>query len=93
MTSLAQNFFLAWMRASLAHFAAAVGAREKFDGVAGGEFHVAGFDEVAIHAVLDDFGDAADIGGDDGDFAGHGFESGQAEGFELRRQQEKIGYG
>ena len=41
--------------------------------------------------MLDDFGDAADVGGDDGNFAGHGFEGGEAEGFKLRRKQEKIG--
>ena len=93
MTSLAQNFFLASMRARCAHFAAAVGAGENFDGVGGGGFDVAGFDEIAVDAVLDDFGDAADVGGDDRDFAGHGFESGEAEGFELRRHQEKIGDG
>jgi len=41
--------------------------------------------------MLDDFADAADVGGDDGDFAGHGFEGGEAEGFELGRKKEKIG--
>src|SRR5258708_11540212 len=41
--------------------------------------------------MLDKFGDAADVGGDNGDFAGHGFEGGKAEGFELRGKQEKIG--
>src|SRR6266481_7782565 len=43
--------------------------------------------------MLDDFGDAADVGGDDGDFAGHGFEGGESEGFELRGKQKKIGGG
>jgi len=43
--------------------------------------------------MLDNFGDAADVGGDNGDFAGHGFEGGKAEGFELRGKQEKVGGG
>src|SRR5260370_32120847 len=43
--------------------------------------------------MLDDFGDASDIGGDYRDFAGHGFEGGQAEGLELRGKQEEIGGG
>jgi len=43
--------------------------------------------------VLDDFGHASDVGGDDGNFAGHGFEGGEAEGFELRGKQKKIGGG
>jgi len=43
--------------------------------------------------MLDDFGHAADICGDYGDFAGHGFEGGEAEGFELRGKQKKIGSG
>src|SRR6266446_9487717 len=43
--------------------------------------------------MLDNFRDAADVCGDDGNFAGHGFEGGETEGFELRRKQEKIGGG
>ena len=43
--------------------------------------------------MLDDLGDAADVGGDDGDFAGHGFESGEAERLELGRKKEKISGG
>ena len=43
--------------------------------------------------MLDDFGHASDVGGDDGNFAGHGFEGGEAEGFELRGKQKKIGGG
>src|SRR6266853_412283 len=31
--------------------------------------------------------------GEDADFAGHGFEGGEAEGFELRGKQKKIGGG
>lgn len=87
------KFALGVEAGALAHFAAAVRAGEDFDGVGGSGFYVARFDKIAIDAVLDDFGDAADIRGDDGDFAGHGFEGGEAEGFELRRHQEKIGYG
>src|SRR6266851_3972077 len=40
--------------------------------------------------MLDNFGDAADVGGNDGNFAGHGFESGKAEGFELRRKKTSF---
>src|SRR5258708_37736474 len=43
--------------------------------------------------MLDAFGDAADVCSDDGNFAGHGFEGGETEGFELGRKQEKIGGG
>src|SRR5258708_4487100 len=43
--------------------------------------------------MLDAFGDAADVCSDDGNFAGHGFEGREAEGFELRRKQKKIGGG
>jgi hypothetical protein len=76
-----------------AHFAAAVGAGQEFDGVARGSSYVAGFDQISIHAVLDDFGDAADVGSDDGDFASHSFKGGEAERFELRGEKEKIGGG
>jgi len=93
MTSLAQNFFLALRRAVLPISRPRVGAGEDFDGVAGSFFDVAGFDQKAVDAVFDYFGDAADVGGDYGDFAGHGFESGQAEGFELGGKKEEIGGG
>src|SRR6266704_1069334 len=43
--------------------------------------------------MLDDFGDAADACGDDGNFASHCLKSRKAEGFELRRKQKKIGGG
>src|SRR5260370_2610822 len=43
--------------------------------------------------MLDNFGDAADVGGDNGDLAGHGFKGGESEGFELGGKQEKIGGG
>src|SRR5216684_8389820 len=82
--------FLGVEAGSFAHCAATVGAGEDFDGVARGFLHIAGFDQKSIHTMLDDFGDAADVGGDYGDFAGHGFEGGEAEGFELRGKQEKI---
>jgi len=77
----------------VAHFAAAVGAGEQVDRVLGGGFYVSGFDKETIHFVFDDFGDAADVGGDDRDFAGHGFQSGEAEGFELAGEEEKVGAG
>src|SRR5271168_1129489 len=79
------EFFLGVDAGDFAHFATAVGAGQEFNGVAGGSLHVAGLDQEAIDAVLDNFGDAANVGGDDGDFAGHGFEGGEAEGFELGR--------
>src|SRR5882672_8352018 len=85
--------FLGVDAGDFAHFAAAVGAGQDFDGVACGCFDVAGFHQKTIHAVRDDLGHAANVCGDDGDFAGHGFESGEAEGFELRRKQKEIGGG
>ena len=75
----------------MAHRAAAVGAGEQVDGVVGGGFDVAGFHEKTVYIVFDNFGDATDVGGDDRDFAGHGFESGEAEGFQLRGKQEEVG--
>src|SRR5271163_2118237 len=75
------EFFLGVEAGGVAHFAAAVGAGENFDGVGGGGLYVARFDQEAIYAVLDYFGDAAYVGGDYRDFAGHGFQGGEAEGF------------
>ena len=86
------EFALGVEAGALAHFAATIGAGENFDGMTRGFFHVARFDQVTVNAVFDDFGNAADVGGDDRDFAGHGFESSEAEGFKLRRHQEKVGY-
>src|SRR5882724_1473129 len=85
--------FLGVDAGGFAHFAAAVGAGENFDGVARGFLHIAGFHQKSIHAMLDDFGDAADVGGDDGNFTRHGFQGGEAEGFELRGKKEEIGGG
>src|SRR6266700_3338259 len=76
-----------------AHFAATVGAGQDFNGVAGGFLHITWLHQKSIHTMLDDFGDAADVCGDDGNFASHGFEGGKTEGFELRRKQEEIGRG
>src|SRR5712692_11389399 len=59
--------FLGVDAGDFAYFAAAVGARQDFDGVARGPFHVAGFHQKTIHAVRDDLGHAADVCGDDGD--------------------------
>jgi hypothetical protein len=78
------EFFLGVNAGGMAHFAAVVGAGQDFDGVVSCGFYVAGFDQKAVDAVFHDFGDAADVCGNDGDFAGHGFERGEAEGFELR---------
>jgi len=47
-----------------------------------------GFNQITVHIVFDDFGDAANVGGDHRNFAGHGFESGEAERFQLRRQEK-----
>src|SRR5579864_7093925 len=85
------EFFLGVNAGDLAHFAAAVGAGENFDGVVGGGLYVAGFYKVPVDAVFDDFRNASYVCGDDRDFAGHGFEGGEAEGFQLRRHEEKIG--
>src|SRR5260370_620623 len=87
------EFFLGVDGSGLTHGAAAVGAGEDFDSVAGGFLHITGLHQKSIYTMLDNFGDAADVGGDNGDFAGHGFEGGKAEGFELRGKQEKVGGG
>ena len=42
-------------------------------------------------AVVDEFGDAADAGGDGGDAAGHGFERGEAEGLHLAGHEHEVG--
>jgi len=85
--------FLGVEAGALAHFAATIGAGQYVESVATGGFHVAGFHQESIDAVADDFGDAANVRCDDRDLAGHGFERGEAEGLELRRQQEEIGDG
>src|SRR5260370_36120054 len=82
--------FLGMDASGFAHFAATVGAGQDFNGVAGGFLHITWLHQKSIHTMLDDFRDAADIGGDDGNFAGHGFEGGEAEGFELGREKEEI---
>jgi len=87
------EFFAGMDAGGLAHFAAAVGARENFDSVAGGFLYIARIHQITVHTVLDDFGHAASVRADDGNFAGHGFESGEAEGLELRRKKEKVGGG
>src|ERR1041385_4415807 len=43
--------------------------------------------------MLDDFWHAARVCADDGNFAGHGFEGGEAERFKLRGKQEEVGGG
>src|SRR6476646_6361364 len=51
-------------------------------GEGGGEgLDVIDGDETAVDLVLDDFGEAAGVGGDDGFAAGHGFEGNVAEAF------------
>src|SRR5205823_914543 len=76
---------------ALAHFSAVIGAGEDFDGIAAGFRNVTGFHQIAVYPVLYDFGDATDVCGDYGDFAGHGFERGEAERFELRGKKKEIG--
>jgi hypothetical protein len=80
------ELFLGVDAGELAHGAAAIGAGEKVDSVFCGALHFTGFDEVTIDAVLYDLWHATDVGGDDRDFAGHGFERREAEGFQLRRK-------
>jgi len=41
--------------------------------------------------VGDDFGDAADVGGDDGDFGDHGFEESERRAFGVRGHHKEIG--
>ena len=79
------EFFLGVKAGALAHFAATIGAGENLDGVTSGGSDVAGFDEITIHAIFNDFWDAADIGGDDRHFASHSFESGEAKRFQSKR--------
>ena len=47
----------------------------------------------AIDSVLDYFGNTTYICCDYRDFASHSFQRGQAEGFELRREEEEVGGG
>ena len=49
---------------------------ENFDGMGARGLHVAGFHQVAVHSVLHNFRQAADVGGDDRNLAGHGFQRG-----------------
>src|SRR5262249_2801690 len=69
------EFFLSINARALTYFAAAVGAAEDFNSAARRFLHVAGFHQKSIHIMLDDFGHAAGICADDGNFAGYGFES------------------
>src|SRR4029077_3218030 len=77
---------------ALADFSATVGARKNFDGVAARRGDVARFHEVTVDAVLHNVRHASRVCADHGHFAGHGFESSEAEGLEVGRKQEKIGY-
>ncbi len=75
------------------HFAGAARGGEDGESEIGGGIDVTGRNEEAILAMGDDLGKSADIGGDDGNFASHGFESGEAEGFQLAGKKEEIGGG
>lgn len=74
----------------LAHFAEAApvfpgavhGFVEKFDG--------GGFDEEAVEVVVEKFADAADVGGDGGASAEHGFDEGEREAFVARREDQGV---
>src|SRR6267378_6700671 len=57
--------FLGVDAGDFAHFAAAVGAGQDFDGVACRLLHITGLHQKSVHTVLDDFRYAADVGGDD----------------------------
>jgi hypothetical protein len=69
------------------------GVGEECDGGVGHGFDVADREEEAVGVMLDEFGDSADTGGDGGDAAGHGFESGEAEGLHLRGHEHEVGEG
>ena len=47
-------------------------------------------DEAPVHSVVDDLEHAPHPRGDGGDFAGHGFEQGEAQGFGAREQGEDV---
>lgn len=82
------EFFSRIDACDLPHFAAAVGARKNLDGKVRGGSDITRSHQVPIHTMRNDFRNAADIGGNDGDFAGHGLKRRQAERFEIRRQEE-----
>ncbi len=65
----------------------------RVDGGGGHGVDVADVEEQAVVAVVDEFGDAADAGGDGGDAAGHGFEGGEAEGLHLAGHEHEVGEG
>src|SRR5207248_10172476 len=52
---------------------------------------IADFFEVAVFLVGDQFGNAADAGGDGDDAAGHGFEGDEAERFHLAGHEQDVG--
>lgn len=56
-------------------------------------FDIAGCDEKAIDAVVDEFGDAHDAGGDGGYAGGHGFDDDDGQSFGETRQDEDVGLG
>lgn len=74
----------------LAHFAEAApvfpgavhGFVEKFDG--------GGFDEEAVEVVVEKFADAADVGGNGGTTAEHGFDESQGKTFVARRKNQSV---
>ncbi len=85
--------FLDAFAACEAHFAGFLFiAEDLVDGVGEG-FGVLGWDEESGCAGDDDFLDTADGAGDDGGFAGHGFEVNDAEGFVDRGAGEDAGVG
>ena len=50
-------------------------------------------DDDSADTVLDGFGVASDVGGDDGERCGHGFDNGIRKAFAARGQDEDVGGG
>ena len=91
MTREEQKWSCAVLRRGFGHGFEAGLVAEQGDGGGGHGFDVAYFEEKAVVAVVDEFGDAADAGGDGGDAAGHGFERGETEGLHLAGHQHEVG--
>ena len=69
------------------------GVAEEGDGGGAHAIDVADVEEAAGLVMVDELGDAADVGGDGGDGAGHGFEGGEAEGFHFGGEEHEVGEG
>ena len=91
MTREEQKWSCAVLRAGFGHGFEARLVAEQGDGGGGHGVGVAYVEEEAVVAVVNEFGDAADAGGDGGDAAGHGFERGEAEGLHLAGHKHEVG--